>query len=306
MAIGCLPFQCAALYRWLLRSCAGSDRSSLLKSNFNFGLRSRTPVWSVGVGDYLIRVNEVFGRAFKTARRVVVVGKSAQYFVCLPFNPRHLVARSNCIWSWLKFNFRLPASQSEKLIFPFERNPELLVIIDGLPCKPLGSKALHSRRARIKTSCQFSKTYHAHDFIRAQPHAISPSGRDGQSWTNTKGTTSPRLRQLIGALLCGRSHSRPPAHRFSAIALLGRGLDAIVQHDLAGMAPDITAAARLHRYENARQLRRALLSPEAREIEQLREQFGRHYQTAWRNGQRPDLTQLPQHFAAIDKEQSHA
>ncbi|MCS3807849.1 hypothetical protein [Xanthomonas sp. 4461] len=79
-----------------------------------------------------------------------------------------------------------------------------------------------------------------------------------------------------------------------------------MQHDLAGMAPDITAAARLHRYENARQLRRALLSPEAREIEQLREQFGRHYQTAWRNGQRPDLTQLPQHFAAIDKEQSHA
>lgn len=90
------------------------------------------------------------------------------------------------------------------------------------------------------------------------------------------------------------------------IALLGRGLDAIVQHDLAGMAPGITAAARLQRYECACQLRRAQLSPEAREIDQLREQFGRHYQTAWRNGQRPDLSQLPQHFAAIDKEQHHA
>ncbi|WP_434990088.1 hypothetical protein [Xanthomonas melonis] len=89
------------------------------------------------------------------------------------------------------------------------------------------------------------------------------------------------------------------------IALLGRGLDAIVQHDLAGMAPDITAAARIQRYECARQLRRTTQSPEAREIEQLREQFGRHYQTAWRNGQRPDLTQLPQHFAAIDKEHRH-
>ncbi|WP_435014655.1 hypothetical protein [Xanthomonas arboricola] len=90
------------------------------------------------------------------------------------------------------------------------------------------------------------------------------------------------------------------------IALLGRGLDAIVQHDLAGMAPDITAAARLQRYESARQLRRAQLSPESREIDQLREQVGRHYQTDWRNGQRPDLTQLPRHFAAIDKEQSNA
>ncbi|RWU16205.1 hypothetical protein [Xanthomonas phaseoli] len=90
------------------------------------------------------------------------------------------------------------------------------------------------------------------------------------------------------------------------IALLGRGLDAILQHDLTGMAPDISAAARIQRYECARQLRRATQSPEAREIEQLREQFGRHYQNAWRNGQRPDLTQLPQHFAAIDKEQSHA
>ncbi|WP_115530217.1 hypothetical protein [Xanthomonas campestris] len=90
------------------------------------------------------------------------------------------------------------------------------------------------------------------------------------------------------------------------IALLGRGLDAIVQHDLTGMAPDITTAARLQRYESARQLRRATQSPEAREIEQLREQAGRRYQTDWRNGQRPDLSQLPQHFAAIDKEQSHA
>ncbi|QHG87976.1 hypothetical protein ACCQ13_14920 [Xanthomonas sp. NCPPB 1638] len=90
------------------------------------------------------------------------------------------------------------------------------------------------------------------------------------------------------------------------IALLGRSIDAIVQHDLAGMPRQITAAARLHRYENARQLRRETQSPDAREIERLREQFGRHYQTAWRNGQRPDLTQLPLHFAAIDKEQSHA
>ncbi|MGV7193756.1 hypothetical protein [Xanthomonas axonopodis] len=84
------------------------------------------------------------------------------------------------------------------------------------------------------------------------------------------------------------------------ISLLGHGLDAIVQHDLACMAPDITAAARLHRYESACQLRRATQSPEAREIEQLREQFGRHYQTAWRNGQRPDLTELPRHFAALN------
>lgn len=90
------------------------------------------------------------------------------------------------------------------------------------------------------------------------------------------------------------------------LALLGRGLDAILQHDLAGMPPDITAAARLQRYECARQLRRTQLSPDAREIDQLREQFGRHYQTAWRNGQRPDLTQMPQRFAAIDKEHNHA
>ncbi|MCC4600272.1 hypothetical protein [Xanthomonas melonis] len=84
------------------------------------------------------------------------------------------------------------------------------------------------------------------------------------------------------------------------IALLGHGLDAIVQHDLAAMAPDITAAARLHRYENARQLRRTTQSPEAREIEQLREQAGRRYQADWRNGQRPDLTELPRHFAALN------
>ncbi|MFA4628611.1 hypothetical protein P2A10_17465 [Xanthomonas perforans] len=90
------------------------------------------------------------------------------------------------------------------------------------------------------------------------------------------------------------------------IALLGRGLDAILQHDLAGMPRQITDAARLQRYECARQLRRAQLSPEAREIDQLREQFGRNYQTAWRNGQRPDLTQLPLRFAAIDKEHKHA
>ncbi|ATS54073.1 hypothetical protein [Xanthomonas citri] len=90
------------------------------------------------------------------------------------------------------------------------------------------------------------------------------------------------------------------------IALLGRGLDAIVQHDLAGMPPDITNAARLHRYECAQQLRRATQSPEARENEKLREQAGRLYQTDWRNGQRPDLTQMPQRFAAIDKEHNHA
>ncbi|QXF03564.1 MULTISPECIES: hypothetical protein [Xanthomonas] len=90
------------------------------------------------------------------------------------------------------------------------------------------------------------------------------------------------------------------------IALLGRSLDAILQHDLAGMPRQITAAARLQRYECARQLRRAQLSPDAREIDKLREQFGRNYQTAWRGGQRPDLTQLPQHFAAIDKEHNHA
>ncbi|QDS15748.1 hypothetical protein [Xanthomonas arboricola] len=90
------------------------------------------------------------------------------------------------------------------------------------------------------------------------------------------------------------------------IALLGRGLDAILQHDLAGMPRQITDAARLQRYECACQLRRAQLSPEAREIDQLREQFGRNYQTAWRNGQRPDLTQIPQRFAAIDKEHNHA
>ncbi|KAB7769321.1 hypothetical protein [Xanthomonas maliensis] len=82
------------------------------------------------------------------------------------------------------------------------------------------------------------------------------------------------------------------------LALLGRGLDAILQHDLAGMPRQINNAARLHRYECAQQLHCATQSPEAREIEQLREQFGRNYQTAWRNGQRPDLTQLPQHFAA--------
>ncbi|MEB1099653.1 hypothetical protein VDP44_10695 [Xanthomonas campestris pv. campestris] len=84
------------------------------------------------------------------------------------------------------------------------------------------------------------------------------------------------------------------------IALLGRGLDAILQHDLAGMPLQITDASRLHRYECARQLRRTSQSPEAREIEQLREQFGRHYQTAWRNGQRPNLTELPRHFAALN------
>ncbi|WP_372177501.1 hypothetical protein ACCQ23_21385 [Xanthomonas axonopodis pv. phyllanthi] len=89
------------------------------------------------------------------------------------------------------------------------------------------------------------------------------------------------------------------------LTLLGRGLDAILQHDLAGMPRQITNAARLHRYECAQQLRRATQSPEAREIEQLREQFGRHYQTAWRKGRRPDLTQLPQYFAAINKEQQH-
>ncbi|AZM72878.1 hypothetical protein C9397_14410 [Xanthomonas vasicola pv. vasculorum] len=89
------------------------------------------------------------------------------------------------------------------------------------------------------------------------------------------------------------------------LTLLGRGLDAILQHDLTGMPRQITNAARLHRYERAQQLRRATQSPEAREIEQLREQFGHNYQTAWRNGQRPDLTQLPQHFAAINKEQQH-
>ncbi|MEB1134261.1 hypothetical protein VDP36_07285 [Xanthomonas campestris pv. campestris] len=84
------------------------------------------------------------------------------------------------------------------------------------------------------------------------------------------------------------------------IALLGRGLGAILQHDLAGMPRHITDAARLQRYECACQLRRAQLSPEAREIDQLREQFGRNYQTAWRNGQRPDLTELPRHFAALN------
>ncbi|MFS8372384.1 hypothetical protein JH314_08135 [Xanthomonas campestris] len=84
------------------------------------------------------------------------------------------------------------------------------------------------------------------------------------------------------------------------IALLGCGLDAIVQHDLAGMPLQITDAARLQRYECARQLRRTTQSPEAREIDQLREQFGRHYQTAWRNGQRPDLTELPRHFVALN------
>jgi len=90
------------------------------------------------------------------------------------------------------------------------------------------------------------------------------------------------------------------------IALLGRGLDAIVQHDLAGMPPDITNGARLRRYECARQLVRAQLSPQAREIDQLREQFGRNYQTAWRNGQRPGLSHIPHRFAAIDKEHNHA
>lgn len=90
------------------------------------------------------------------------------------------------------------------------------------------------------------------------------------------------------------------------IALLGCGLDVIVQHDLAGMPLQITDTARPHRYECARELRRTIQSPEARESDQLREQFGRHHQTAWRNGQRPDLTQLPQYFAAIDKEHNHA
>lgn len=90
------------------------------------------------------------------------------------------------------------------------------------------------------------------------------------------------------------------------LALLGRGVDAILQHDLACMPRQITDAARLQRYECACQLRRAQLSPEAREIDQLREQFGRNYQTAWRKGQRPDLTQMPQRFVAIDKEHNHA
>ncbi|EWC53140.1 hypothetical protein ABFO19_09135 [Xanthomonas citri pv. glycines] len=84
------------------------------------------------------------------------------------------------------------------------------------------------------------------------------------------------------------------------ITILGRGLDAILQHDISGMQRQITNAARLQRYECACQLRRAQLSPEAREIDQLREQFGRNYQTAWRNGRRPDLTELPRHFAALN------
>ncbi|KAB7767590.1 hypothetical protein [Xanthomonas maliensis] len=90
------------------------------------------------------------------------------------------------------------------------------------------------------------------------------------------------------------------------IAFLGRALDTILQQDLVNMPLRITDVARLQRYECVRGLRRAQLSPEARENDQLREQFGRNYQTAWRNGQRPDLTQMPQRFAAIDKEQSHA
>ncbi|WP_416203729.1 hypothetical protein [Xanthomonas euvesicatoria] len=89
------------------------------------------------------------------------------------------------------------------------------------------------------------------------------------------------------------------------ITLLGRGLDAILQHDLAGMPRQITDALRLQRYECALQVRRAQLSPDARESDQLREQFDRNYQTASRSGQHPDLTQMPQRFAAIDKEQSH-
>ncbi|WVK04405.1 hypothetical protein AB8807_01690 [Xanthomonas campestris pv. olitorii] len=83
-------------------------------------------------------------------------------------------------------------------------------------------------------------------------------------------------------------------------AFLGRGPDAIVQYDLAGLAPGITNAARRQRYEPAHRLRRNTPSPEFSEIEQL----GRHPQTAWRN-QRQDLTQLPQHFAAIGKEHSN-
>lgn len=84
-----------------------------------------------------------------------------------------------------------------------------------------------------------------------------------------------------------------------SFSLIGNGLDAIIQHDVAGMPAEITAAMRRQRYEVARFYYSKIRSRRGMEIDELRMQLGRNYQACWMSGRTPDLRCLPAHTRDI-------
>lgn len=82
------------------------------------------------------------------------------------------------------------------------------------------------------------------------------------------------------------------------LALIGPGLDAIIQRDVEGMPPAISNAARAARYRRAHDA-----CPSA--LIGLRHSYGRQMRAAWCRGEFPDMRGWRDVMARIDSAAAH-